>query len=298
MLNPSEIRELLSETRIHIRVAVENLIIVGLNLRPCSQTTIPAELPSGSSIGEAIDVRFKPRLDQLRRIQDNKARITEISEIRKGMALAFDELVEGSDEYRCFISWVKRLGLKLDKVEVRPTAHEFYIYKDRETLKELHRLMQERGKLRVEALKKPNPSRGQLQFAYPEEFNGAWIRRMGQLLGYPDCCVDRYASDREQGVNAEARAAAQLKELGRDPDPYVYIASYFFPCSPTCEIARQKGEIYHRRLSEALPQAGEAYEKIIAENLDRVRRQPEIIDEYLSRVKSFYPSSSAGFAPA
>ena len=91
--------------------------------------------------------------------------------------------------------------------------------------------------------------------------------------------------DREQGVNAEARAAAQLKELTTAPDPHVYIASYFFPCSPTCEKSKERGELYHRELSEALPEAGEAYKAIIIDNADRVRRQPEIIDEYLSRLR-------------
>jgi hypothetical protein len=284
-LNPIELRDLLEQKRIHARVAVENLALVALGLRPCSQTTLPAELPSGTSIGETIDMRFKPSIDRLRGIQDQRMRIKEIGTIRKGMASAFDELVEGSEEYMCLSSWAKRLALKVDQVEVRPTVHEFYLYRDRETLRELQRLMQERGKLRVEAMRKPDPSKGQLQFAYPEEFNGAWIRRMGSLLGYPDCCVDRYASDREQGVNTEARAASQLKEIPAAPDPHVYLASYFFPCSPICEKARQKGELYHQKLSEALPQAGEVYESIIMENMDRVRRQPEIIGDYLSKLK-------------
>lgn len=284
-MNPSELHELLREPRVPRRVAVENIMLVSLGLRPCSQTTIPAELPSGPLMGEAIDTLFKPRLEKLRAMQDLKAKIREIGDIRKGMASAFDEIVEGSAEYKALTTWAKRLGLKIDQVEVRPTVHEFYIYKERETLKELQRLMQERGKLRVEAVKKPDPSRGQLQFAYPEEFNGGWIRRMGRLLGYPDCCVDRYASDREQGINAEARAAAQLKELLTTPDPHVYLASYFFPCSPTCEKAMQKGEHYHDKLTEALPEAGEAYETIVRENLERVRIQPEIISEYLSRLR-------------
>jgi hypothetical protein len=284
-LNPQDIRDLLNELKIPSRIAVENLMLVALGLRQCSQTTIPADLPSGPTMGETIDNRFRPRLERLRMMQDQKAKVKEIGEMRKGMAQAFDELVEGSAEYKSLNGWTKRLGLKVDQVEVRPTVHEFYIYRERDALRELQRLIQERGKLRVEAVKKPNPTRGQLQFAYPEEFNGTWIRRMGSLLGYPDCCVNRYASDREQDVNAEARAAAQLNELAKPPDPHVYLASYFFPCSPTCPKAKEKGEIYHCKLSEALPEAGKAYEVIIAENLERVRRQPEIIGEYLSRLK-------------
>jgi len=267
------------------RVALENLAVVALGLRSCSQTTIPAELPSGLSMGASIDERFKPRVEVLKLIQNPKQKTKAVFDVRRGMANAFEEIVEGSKEYEALASWARKLGLKTNQVEVRPTVHEFYMYKDKETLKELQELMRERGRLRIEAFKRPIPNRGQIQFAYPEEFNSAWIRRMGRLLGYPDCCVDRYALDREQGVNAEVRAAKQLKELGSNPDPHVYLASYFFPCSPTCEKARQKGEIYHQKLTEALPQAGEAYTTIISENMDRVRRQPEIIEDYLSKLR-------------
>jgi len=269
-----------------VRVAVENIMLVSLSLRPCSQTIIPAELPSGPSMGESIDLRFKPQLEKLRGIQDQKAKIKEIGEIKKGMAYAFDEIIESSPEYNSLLTWAKKLGLKINHVKVRPTIHELYIYKEKETLKELQRLMQDRGKLRIEAIKKPDPKRGQLHFAYPEEFNSKWICAMGRLLGYPDCCVERYADDREQGINVESRAAKQLKELLTSPDPHVYLASYFLPCSPSCEKARQKGLFYHDKLSGTLLEAGEAYETILRENLDRVRMQPEVISEYLSKFKS------------
>ncbi len=267
------------------RVAVENLMLVSLGLRPCSQTTIPAELPSGPLMGETIDERFKPKMEKLRLIRDQKAKIREIGAMRKGMASAFDELVEDSMECKLLSDWAKKLSLKVDQVEVRPTVHELYLYRNRETLRELQRLIQERGKLRVEAVRKPDPSKGQLQFIYPEEFNGDWIKRMGHLLGYPDCCVERYASDREHGVNAEARAATQLKELDIPPDQRVYFVSYFLPCSPTCQKAREMGELYNQNLLEALPEAGKVYESITAENMDRVRRQPEIINDYLSKLR-------------
>ncbi len=284
-MNPNELTGLINDTKIDTHVAVENLILIHLGLRPCSQTTIPAELPNGSSMGEEIDANFKPRLDRLKGIQDQKTKIREIAEIRKGMASAFDEIVEGSQEYKALMKWVKKLGLRTDQVEVRPTLHEIYLYREKNTLKALQRLMQERGRLRIEAVKKHDPLRGHLQFAYPEEFNGTWIRRMGALLDYPDCCVERYASDREKGVNAEERATSQLKELSTVPDPYVYLASHFLPCSPTCKKAKEKGELYHQKLTEALPQAGEAYTTIISENMDRVRRQPEIIGNYLTKLR-------------
>jgi hypothetical protein len=86
-------------------------------------------------------------------------------------------------------------------------------------------------------------------------------------------------------VNVELRAATQLKGLSTTPDPHVYFASYFFPCSPTCEKATEKGKLYHQKLSETLLQAGDAYAGIISENMDRVRRQPEIIGDYLRKLR-------------
>ena len=284
-MNPKDLGELLADPRIARRVSVENLALIHLGFRLCSQTTIPAELPSGEAMGAEIDVRFKPQMEVLRGIQDQKARVKAIGEMRKGMASAFEELVEGSPDYKAVTTWAKRLGLKVDQVEVRPTVHEVYLYRERDVLRELQKLMQERSKLKVEALRKPEPSRGQLQFVYPEEFSSTWVRRMGRLLGYPDCCVERYVSNRARGVSVEARAATQLKELEGEPDPHAYLASYFVPCTPTCEKAKTKGEFYHSKLSEVLPEAGEAYGVIIRENLERVRRQPEIIGEHLSRMR-------------
>ena len=284
-MNQQDLPRLLDDPEVARRVAVENMMLVALDARQLSQTTIPAELLGGATLGGAIDSRFKPRLEKLKAMQDQKAKLKEIGEIRKGMSSAFEEIVERSAEYKALAAWSKKLDLRVNQVEVRPTVHEYYLYRGKETLRELQRLIEERGRLRVEAVKKPNPAHGELQFAYPEEYSGAWIKRMGRLLGYPDCCVARYAEDRERGINVESRAAAQLKEDTAEPDPHVYLSSYFFPCSPTCENAANRGHLYHDRLSEALPAAGEAYTSIMKENIERVRKQPDIINEYLSRVR-------------
>ncbi len=60
---------------------------------------------------------------------------------------------------------------------------------------------------------------------------------MGRLLGYPQCCVDRYAEDRSGGVNVETRAAGQLAEAavtallanGITPAPVIF---YGFVAAP------------------------------------------------------------------
>ena len=275
---------LLGDSRLLRRVRLENLMLVALGQRSCSQTTIPAELPSGELMGAAIDSEARPGLERVRSTADPQEKLKAIAALKKTMSEGFDRHVEGSEEYRALESWARELGLKVDQVEVRPTVHEFYLYRSGEVLKWLQRLTEERGRLRKEALKKPDPQRGELQLAYPEEFNPTWIRQMGRLLGYPDCCAARYAEDRAAGINAEQRAAAQLKEA-RGADPYAYFTAYFFPCSPTCTNAVATGNRYHEALSGALPKAGDLYEASIQENLERVRNQPEIIGEYLKKIR-------------
>jgi hypothetical protein len=276
---------LLEDLRIGAGVKVENMVVVQIGLRRSSQTTIPAELPRGAEMGAAIDDSMRPRFETLKGIQDPRKRVDAIVKLRKELSKSFEIVVESSPEYKALMGWADRLGLRVDQVEVRPTIHEVYLYRDREVLKELQGLMRERGKLREKFSKDPSQLRGRMQFVYPEEFDGDWIRRMGRLLGYPECCIDRYIQDRLNGVSVERRASEQLKEAG-DVDPHAYFASHFFPCSPACDNALARGRLYHEGLRKVDERLGAAYEAVLGENLETVRRQPEIIAEFLSRTGS------------
>jgi hypothetical protein len=279
---------LLEDRRISAGVKVENMVVVHLGLRRASQTTIPAELPSGAEMGAAIDDSMRPRLETLKGIQDPRRRIATVVVLKKEMSKAFEGVVESSPEYKALMGWAERLGLRVNQVEVRPTIHEVYQYRDRDALKELQGLMRERGKLREKVRRNPSPLRGRMQLAYPEEFEGDWMRRMGRLLGYPECCTDRYIADRMNGVSVEHRASGQLKEAGV-VDPHVYFVGHFFPCLPTCENALAKGRLYQETLAKVDERLGAVYEVVTRENLETVRRQPEIIAEFLSRTGSIAP---------
>ncbi len=236
-------------------------------------------------MGATIDTKARHAISKVQLTTEPREKMKAIDDAKRIMASGFEKYVEESEEYLALNSWTKRLELHVNQVMVRPTVHEYYIYRDKETLHQLQKLVHERGQLRATALKKPNMSRGELQIAYPEEFNPQWILQMGHLLGYPECCSTRYAEDRESGVNAEQRAAAQLLEVGIG-DPFVYFTAYFFPCSPSCPNARVRGEQNHAALTATIPDAGEAYLASMRENMERVRRQPELIDDYLRTLKN------------
>lgn len=285
MKGSKTIEGLMDDPRLLTRVKIENYLLVHLGLRPCSQTTLPAELPDAEALGAAIDERIYPKLSGIRAEASPRKRRAAIDAVKREMRAAFEEIVEASDQYRAHLEWAGVLGLRSLPAEVRPTVQELHLFRDKGVEKKLKRLMKERRRLRRQVLRSPPPNLGRAQFAYPEEFQSGWLREMGELLGYPRCCVERYASEREQGVSVEELAARQIKEAERRGavDPLAYFVGYFFPCTPDCEAALSRGRECQERLQGIDRELGNLYASVVAENLDRVRRQPEIIAEYRAR---------------
>jgi hypothetical protein len=279
--------ELLKTVLILPRVKIENYLLPYLDLRPCSQTTLPAEMPGGAQMGVSIDETMVPSVTRLKNIVDPKEKLKAIANVKKRMADAFEKVVEDSDQFKALYDWSIKLDLHLNQVPIRPTVHEMFLYKKRSLKRDLTKLMKDREKLRVKAIRKPRMDRGGLQFAYPEEYNPGWLKRMGRILGYPDCCSQAYAHDRVSGINVELRAATQLREalkLG-NVDSHSYLTSYFFPCKPDCEKALVSGHKWHDKLKEIDSRLDVAYSEMIDVNRESVLHQPEIIEKFVSQFK-------------
>jgi hypothetical protein len=278
--------ELLKEEAVFPKVKLEVLIFTHLGLRGCSQVTIPAELPGGAEMGQKIDERVQPHLMKLPTVTEPRDRLMAVRVLKEMMEKGFEELVEESEPYKALYRWTDRLGLKSQQSKVRPTVHEIYVFKDGSARRELADLLRDRDKLRQAAVRKPDLKGGSVRFAYPEEFDRRWIRRMGRLLGYPPCCVDRYAEDRVNGVNVETRASNQLAEAikaGQQINSLAYPLSYFFPCRPDCPASTALGSAWRRRLEELDPQLSAVYGELVRLNTHMVLKQPEIIQRYVSQ---------------
>jgi hypothetical protein len=259
------------------RVKVENYLLVDLGVRPCSQTTLPAELPNAQTMGSAIESVVSPMMGLLQRKTDPRRRMAAVKALRESMSDAYDRFVVGSPEHRAHLDWADRFGLEKRMVEVRPTIRELYLFSDGGTGKRLGRLMKEREELRRRAYARATPGTDKIHLAYPEESVGSWTREMGGVLGYPACCVDAYASEREKGKSVESRAARQITEMERRGgiDAFSYFVGYFYPCAPNCREAFSRGRESLRLLSGLDPALGELYGSLVAENLERVRDQPK-----------------------
>ena len=291
-LDTETLDELLADEHILNRVKLEGLLLPYMGLRPISQITIPAEFPSGLEMGQRIDRAVKPQIERLQAITEPRAKVQVIQETKKLMETQFKTVVEDSDPYRAYYSWSDRLGLKSKQVQVRPTVHEMFLFKDGREGRALSKLIKDREKLRVKVQRRPDPRMQRVRFAYPEEFNAKWINRMGKLLGYPDCCIKQYAQDRRKGVNVEIRAATQLAEVlneEKNVDAHAYILGFFFPCRPDCPKSTEKGFRWLDEFSKMDERLGEMYADLLGVNATMVLRQPELINRYISQFQKPAP---------
>jgi hypothetical protein len=282
------LNKFLEDDNILPRIKIENFLLVSMGLRPCSLMTLPAELPDANAIGGAIDELVFPKLRGLRSEQDPLKKLQLIGALKKEMSRVYAETVKGSEQYKSHKFWVKWLGLRDLTVSVRPTVEELYIFRENSIGKKLESLMKDRQRYRAKAMTSVKPGMDKARYVYPEEFRSPWLKEIGNILGYPDCCVEAYAADREEGRNVEVRASQQLKEAEERGavDPFTYFIGYFFPCSPSCEEAQKKGASYRKSLVELLPSLGELYEISVVKNMEKVRLQPEIIEQYKARADS------------
>ena len=283
------IDKLLEEDSILNRVKIESYIIPYLGFRPVSQITIPAEFPEGGEMGQRIDRNARPLMSKLRSISNPRGKAVAIQALKRFLEKNFEEIVEGSETFEAHYRWADKMNLKNNQYQVRPTVHEIYFYKNRDSGRQLKRLMREREKLRTKAHRNSKPEMGGIQFAYPEEFNDKWIIDMGNLLGYPECCSKRYSKDRISGINVEARAANQLTEkINNDipVDPHVYLLSYFFPCKTSCKNALNMGLSWDEKLGDYDPRIASLYREQLKDNLKMVLKQPELIQRYVNQINT------------
>jgi len=285
MKGTSSIEGLLGDERLPPRIKIENCLSVKLGLRPCSQLTVPAELPEADSMGAAIDRRMYPLMKGLDSINDIRKRVKTIRHVKEEMRSAYEDIVTKSDRYRALMDWAKGLGLRSLHYEVRPTVREVFLYSNAHTGAALKKLMDERRRILRSMIQRPSTEIDRMHVTYPEEFNADWLTRMGELLGYPACCASAYASDRASGVSVEERAAHQIEEAERrEPiDPYAYFVGYFFPCNPRCKTAQDLGHAFSQRFEGIGHGIATTYSSIVEGNLRLVRDQPEIIRRYQAK---------------
>lgn len=288
LLKGSLSAEMLDESLMLDHVKTEDYLMVALGIRSCSFLTIPAEFHNGEEFGRRIDQQCMEDLQAVSRATASK-KGSLIRKLKKKIQKSFKEVVLASTTYKTHAEWARKLFLQTYDVEVRPSIHELYLFKDSRVKKEIQRLMSARHVARERAMLSTDSSKRKTRLAFPEELSPAYLVSIGKLLGYPPCCVDRYVNDRSrEEVNVEMRASRQLnglRESGEEPNVYAYFVRNFFPCEPTCRSASERGRQTFGSLSEVNPELGNLYLKCIRRNVEMVERYPELIRQYREKLR-------------
>ncbi len=295
-------REFMNEHVIPSRTKMDDFLPVILDLRKVAQIIMPAELPDSGILGATIDDRFRQKMAGKRipgeslgdfiksktgkfwrrnRMQDIRFRLQALRDI-------YADVVEQSQSYRVYVDWIDKLGLKRKELESRPTIREMYIFKDDAVAVELEELQDLRKDIRYDAVRNPDPAIQGSFRVFPEEFNDAYLKKAGSILGFPVCCIDRYVFDRNSGVlSPEVRASNQIKhsESSDEIDKFAYFTKDFFPCQPDCPEAAELGKAMYDKLQDIDPETAEQYARHLVGNTALVKQYPEIIQKRMSKLK-------------
>ena len=280
--------EMLDESLLLDHVKTEDYLMVALEIRSCSFLTIPAEFQNGDELGRKIDELCVEDFQAVLSATADKKGVL-IRRLKKKIRESFKKVVFASAVYKAHIEWSRKLFLQTYDVEVRPSIHELYLFKNSKVKREIRRLMNVRNAARERAALSMDVSKRKTSLAYAEELSPDYLVSVGKLLGYPSCCVEKYIRDRlREDASVEMRASGQVKELrkeGEEPDVYAYFARNFFPCEPRCRSAGEMGRKTSDLLSGVNPKLGDLYFECIRRNVEMVEKYPELIRQYREKLK-------------
>jgi hypothetical protein len=294
----------MDEDVIPLRVKFDDYLSVALDARRACQVIIPGELPDASVLGATIDDRFTKKMKDRRLpgetlsnyIKGKLGKLWRRSEIQQiayrieALRQIYSDIVESSHSYEVFMQWATRLGLKKLELESRPTIREVYFFKDPAVADQLEKLHEMRKDIRYEYRRNLKVSSNPIYAsAFPEEANPTYLKTLGNILGFPACCIDRYVFDRQSGVlSPEQRSSNQIIHCD-NPEEIVDLAYFtkdFFPCQPDCAHAIKKGTTLYSRIAEIDLDTANIYREHLLENVSLVRQYPEIIKQKIQSLKA------------
>ncbi len=300
------VTQMLNDDNLQQQTKLEDYLAVAVEARPVSMLLVPADFPDAEGIKGRIDHGFRARyyhgrshegitafLDTIR-YGAMRAFMNPLKYKASLLREAFEDNVFSHSNYKSHRRWAKRLGLETYETQVRPSLDEMYLASDPGKIGEIAAFQQRREEIRREVVQQRR-QQGDMQFVLlPEEQSSEYLSGLGNLLGYPQCCIDAYIDDVEGGIDSALRASNQLSELkdsqqeGENAPVEAYFASTFFPCTPACEQARTTGRQIASRLAEVDERLQDHANRAFRANMDFVRKYPQIRRQRREQVMSKY----------
>lgn len=98
-------------------------------------------------------------------------------------------------------------------------------------------------------------------------FDQALTSSIGQVLGYPDCCIREFSKKRSMEENIETKMRISLQKE-KNKNPLAFFAGEFFPCLPGCKRAMEKGKQITNILEKVHPKLASAFQIIQGGNME------------------------------
>ncbi|UCE95521.1 MAG: DUF483 domain-containing protein [Candidatus Bathyarchaeota archaeon] len=285
-LKKDVMKALINEPFMLEHVKVEDYLTVALKLRPSSFFTIPAELPKGQQMGAKIDELCAKEYQAVIHASQ-KEKFSAINKLREKIQNLFETIVVRSTEYQAHQNWSKKLHIRTLKAKVRPSVHEIYLFLDPKIEKKLKKLME----LRSLEIKKSLASVSNIQnlgLIYAEP-SSEFVMLLGELLGYPICCINKYVRERfRERKSPEIRASQQLKAQGKGKirNFHAYFTRNFFPCESFCVNATNMGKHIHNLMNEINPRLGDVYFSCLKANATTVEQYPLLMKQFREKLEN------------
>lgn len=108
------------------------------------------------------------------------------------------------------------------------------------------------------------------------------VRKFGQYLGYPKCCIDFCVDARKNNQLIELETIKKLQLIGKTSgdikggiaafhfDPISYFSFEFYPCDPYCKKAEKIGKNIRETFNKQDPLLAKAFKLINTLNIKRI----------------------------
>jgi hypothetical protein len=273
MINDKLVEMLDNEKLISQQAIIEQMVLLKLGVKSIGLLTFPQFLYKGEDVAKQIATIYEDKAKQyedkfaLKKLAFSKKRMAQKSVEHKKEILRkiYNDIVHENESYKRFLEYAKELKVMGVEFEIRPSLRELVLFADVGVQDRVKEILQFRL-LNREDSKEHFTEKTPIQvILYPEELKPEYVQAVGDLYGYPKCCIEAYQKDRSKGDNPEVRGAIQYFEYSKDkkPEDWAYFVSEFVPCKPDCKAAQHVGKKAYEKLLQYNSSLGNTYKKII-----------------------------------
>ncbi len=288
-MTTAKMMRLFNDETITERVKLEDFWTVALGTRPLSLLSLPADFPDSQRLKEAVEQGFITRYYDgysqgglagwLQRIQYwlRRRRQPPIAYQTSLFHDAFEEVILEHEQYLGLLRWQVEFGLASVQQAVQPGVEEMLVYRDESVLAKIVDLIRARALIREREQSDDDTKASANPFAPPEHADPQYVEGIGDLLGYPSCCIEAFTDEVRRGQESGLRSAKQINETDRVASD-AFFASHFYPCTPDCPKAKGKGRTILDRLATFDGRLARRMERIYRSNIQLIKQYPRVVE--------------------